>query len=76
MYQTGVIAGNGGTRTHTGLGSDVTDDTKVQVIVDAGWFSSSGTFPVTRSTANGGQVTITNNRSSNATVTSLIIRLA
>ena len=76
VYQTGVIAGNGGTRVHSGLGSDVTDDTKVQVIVDAGWFSSSGTFPVTRSTANGGQVTITNNRSSNTTVTSLIIRIA
>lgn len=76
VYQTGTIAGNGGTRTHTGLGSDVTDDTKVQVIVDAGWYSSSGTFPVTRSTANGGQVTITNNRNTNATVTSLIIRLA
>ena len=76
VFQTGTIAGNGGTRVHTGLGSDVTDDTKIQVIVDAGWFSSSGTFPVTRSTANGGQVTITNNRSSNATVTSLIIRLA
>lgn len=76
VYSTGVISGNGGTRVHTGLGSDVTDTSKVQVIVDAGWFSSSGTFPVTRSTANGGQVTITNNRSSNATVTSLIIRLA
>ena len=49
---------------------------EVQVIVDAGWFSSSGHFPVTRSTANGGQVTFTNNRSSNVTVTSLIIRSA
>lgn len=76
VYQTGQIAGNGGTRTHTGLGSDVTDSSKVQVVVDAGWFSTSGTFPVTRSTANGGTVTITNNRSSAATVTSLIVRIA
>jgi hypothetical protein len=76
VFSTGVIAGNGGTRVHTNLGSDVTDTAKVQVIVDAGWFSSSGHFPVTRSTANGGQVTITNNRSSNVTVTSLIIRSA
>lgn len=76
VFSTGVIAGNGGTRTHTGLGSDVTDDTKVQVVVDAGWFASAGSFPVTRSTANGGQVTITNNRSNNVTVTSIILRLA
>lgn len=75
VYSTGTIAA-GASRTHTGLGSDVTDSSKVQVIVDAGWFSSSGSFPVTRSTANGGSVTITNNRSSAASVTSLIIRIA
>ena len=75
VYSTGVIA-SGGSRTHTGLGSDVTDSSKVQVIVDAGWFSSSGSFPVTRSTANGGTVTITNNRNSSASVTSLVVRIA
>ena len=54
----------------------MTDTAKIQVIVDAGWFSTSGHVPVTRSTANGGQVTITNNRSSNINVTSLVIRSA
>ena len=57
----------------TNIGSDVTDSSKVVVVVDAGWHTISGTFPVTRSTANGGTVTVTNNANTSSTVTIIIV---
>lgn len=66
----------GGSVSFTNIGSDVTDSSKVVVVVDAGWHSSAGTFPVTRSTANGGTVTVSNNRNNSATVKIIIVRIA
>lgn len=75
-FSNSTIAGNGGTVSFTNIGSDATDSSKVVVVVDAGWHSTSGTFPVSRSTANGGTVTVTNNRTSSATVKIIIVRVA
>jgi hypothetical protein len=66
----------GGSVSFTNIGSDVTDSSKVVVVVDAGWHTSAGTFPVTRSTANGGTITVSNNRNNNATVKIIIVRIA
>lgn len=66
----------GGSVSFTNIGSDVEDTSKVVVVVDAGWHTSSGTFPVTRSTANGGTVTVSNNRNTNQTVKIIIVRIA
>lgn len=76
VFSTQTISGGGGTASFTNLGSDATDSSKLLCVVDAGWFNSSGTFPVSRSTANNGTITVTNNRSSNASVTVIIIRIA
>lgn len=75
VYSSTTISG-GGSVSFTNIGSDATDATKIVVVVDAGWHTSSGTFPVTRSTANGGTVTVSNNRSNNATVKIIIVRIA
>lgn len=60
----------------TNIGSDATDSSKVVVVVDAGWHTSAGTFPVTRSTANGGTITVSNNRNNTATIKIIIVRIA
>ena len=66
----------GGSVSFTNIGSDATDSAKVVVVVDAGWHTSAGTFPVTRSTANGGTVTVSNNRNTTQTVKIIIVRIA
>ena len=66
----------GGSVSFTNIGSDATDSAKVVVVVDAGWHTSAGTFPVTRSTANGGTVTVSNNRNTSQTVKIIIVRIA
>lgn len=74
-YSSSTISA-GGSVSFTNIGSDATDSAKVVVVVDAGWHTSAGTFPVTRSTANGGTITVSNNRNTEQTVVIIIVRIA
>lgn len=70
------IAGNGGTKTYTGI-TDASDSTKIGVDLVSGFFANiDQAFTITRSSANGGTITVTNNNSTARTVLITITRLA
>ena len=70
------LAASGGTKTYTNI-TDADDSSRIGVDIVSGFFSSiDQAFTITRSTANGGTITVTNNNSTARTVLITIIRLA